>query len=75
MYLIIRYQIDSCVIHIRYIAVLHSKGFHLMQVLFFFFQDDLHIVDSLEIPTDDPQYLEDLVKERGWGISVLFVDV
>ncbi|XP_046664094.1 39S ribosomal protein L4, mitochondrial [Homalodisca vitripennis] len=38
-------------------------------------QDDLHIVDSLEIPTDEPQYLEDLVSQRGWGVSVLFVDV
>lgn len=39
------------------------------------FQDDLHIVDSLDIPTDEPEFLEDLVSERGWGISVLFVDV
>lgn len=38
-------------------------------------QDDLHIVDNLEIPTDDPQFLEDLIHERNWGISVLFVDV
>ncbi|XP_054264814.1 39S ribosomal protein L4, mitochondrial-like [Macrosteles quadrilineatus] len=38
-------------------------------------QDDLHIVDSLEIPTDEPRYLEDLISTRGWGISVLFVDV
>uniref|UniRef100_A0A1Q3FCD2 Large ribosomal subunit protein uL4m n=1 Tax=Culex tarsalis TaxID=7177 RepID=A0A1Q3FCD2_CULTA len=37
-------------------------------------QDDLHIVDSLEIPTDDPQFLRDLVQERAWGPSVLFVD-
>uniref|UniRef100_A0A1B6MJ38 Large ribosomal subunit protein uL4m n=2 Tax=Graphocephala atropunctata TaxID=36148 RepID=A0A1B6MJ38_9HEMI len=37
-------------------------------------QDDVHIVDSLEIPTDEPQYLEDLVSQRGWGVSVLFVD-
>ncbi|KAG8257717.1 54S ribosomal protein L4, mitochondrial [Homalodisca vitripennis] len=40
-----------------------------------FCQDDLHIVDSLEIPTDEPQYLEDLVSQRSWGVSVLFVDV
>jgi len=37
-------------------------------------QDDLHIVDDLEIPTDDPKYLEDLVQTRNWGVSVLFID-
>lgn len=37
-------------------------------------QDDLHVVDSLEIPTDDPQYLKDLTHERAWGPSVLFID-
>jgi len=37
-------------------------------------QNDLHIVDTLELPTDDPRYLEDLVESRGWGLSVLFVD-
>ncbi|KAK9507391.1 hypothetical protein O3M35_007256 [Rhynocoris fuscipes] len=37
-------------------------------------QDDLHIVDSLEIPTEDPQFLEDLIQERNWGLSVLFID-
>nr|CAG4644335.1 EOG090X0EDZ [Lepidurus arcticus] len=37
-------------------------------------QDDLHIVDSLELPTNDPQYLESLAEERLWGPSVLFVD-
>ncbi|XP_077185880.1 large ribosomal subunit protein uL4m isoform X2 [Paroedura picta] len=38
-------------------------------------QDNLHIVDSLEIPTSDPQYLTDLAHYRGWGESTLFVDV
>ena len=38
------------------------------------FQDDLHVVDSLELPTDNPTYLSDLVEERGWGPSVLFID-
>ncbi|KAG9266557.1 39S ribosomal protein L4, mitochondrial isoform X1 [Astyanax mexicanus] len=38
-------------------------------------QDCLHIVDSLEIPTPDPHYLQDLVKHRQWGNSVLIVDV
>jgi large subunit ribosomal protein L4 len=37
-------------------------------------QDDLHIVNSLEIPTDDPKYVEDLVENRSWGPSVLLVD-
>nr|XP_040236968.2 39S ribosomal protein L4, mitochondrial [Anopheles coluzzii] len=37
-------------------------------------QDDLHVVKNLEIPTDDPQYLQDLVAARQWGPSVLFVD-
>ncbi|CAH1407651.1 unnamed protein product [Nezara viridula] len=38
-------------------------------------QDDLHIVNNLEIPTDDPKFLQDLIEERNWGVSVLFVDV
>ncbi|XP_072517334.1 large ribosomal subunit protein uL4m [Salminus brasiliensis] len=38
-------------------------------------QDCLYIVDSLEIPTPDPHYLQDLVKHRQWGNSVLIVDV
>jgi len=37
-------------------------------------QDDLHIVDSLEIPSEDSSYMEELVKSRIWGPSVLFVD-
>nr|CAG4648275.1 EOG090X0EDZ [Moina brachiata]SVE93282.1 EOG090X0EDZ [Moina brachiata] len=37
-------------------------------------QDDLHVVDSLDLPTDDPKYLENLVEERRWGPSVLFID-
>ncbi|XP_035672488.1 39S ribosomal protein L4, mitochondrial-like [Branchiostoma floridae] len=38
-------------------------------------QGDLHIVDRLEIPTTDPEYLEDLVRYRNWGKSVLLVDM
>ncbi|CAJ1054144.1 S ribosomal protein L4%2C mitochondrial [Xyrichtys novacula] len=38
-------------------------------------QDYLHIVDSLNIPTPDPQYLLDLIRQRHWGESVLIVDV
>ncbi|KAK3929449.1 39S ribosomal protein L4, mitochondrial [Frankliniella fusca] len=37
-------------------------------------QDDLHIVNALDIPTNEPSYLEDLAEERQWGPSVLFVD-
>ncbi|XP_074240747.1 large ribosomal subunit protein uL4m [Saimiri boliviensis] len=38
-------------------------------------QDDLHIVDSLELPTPDPQYLTDLACYRRWGDSVLLVNL
>lgn len=38
-------------------------------------QDDLHIVDSLELPTADPRYLTELALYRRWGSSVLFVDL
>ncbi len=37
-------------------------------------QDDLQVVDSLDIPNDDPDYLEKLVEERKWGPAVLFID-
>ncbi|XP_033633534.1 39S ribosomal protein L4, mitochondrial-like [Asterias rubens] len=37
-------------------------------------QDNLHIVDSLELPSNEPEFLEDLALERHWGPSVLFVD-
>ncbi|GBP20436.1 39S ribosomal protein L4, mitochondrial [Eumeta japonica] len=37
-------------------------------------QDDLHVVNNLELPTDESQYLEDLIEKRNWGPSVLFVD-
>ncbi|XP_034949489.1 39S ribosomal protein L4, mitochondrial-like [Chelonus insularis] len=37
-------------------------------------QDDLYIVKDLEIPTNNPEYIESLLEERYWGPSVLFVD-
>lgn len=37
-------------------------------------QDDLHVVQDLEIPTDEESYLQEMVKSRLWGPSVLFVD-
>ncbi|XP_050036486.1 large ribosomal subunit protein uL4m isoform X2 [Dermacentor andersoni] len=39
-----------------------------------FAQDDLKVVDSLDVPTNDSKYLLKLVDERLWGPSVLFVD-
>lgn len=38
-------------------------------------QDDLHIVDDLEIPTEDPEYIKNLVAERKWGPSALFINL
>lgn len=38
-------------------------------------QDDLHIVDDLEIPTNDPEYIKQMLLDRKWGPSALFVDV
>ncbi|KAJ8730918.1 hypothetical protein PYW08_002331 [Mythimna loreyi] len=37
-------------------------------------QDDLHIVKDLELPTDEPEFLAELVEKRNWGPSVLIVD-
>ncbi|XP_013187128.1 large ribosomal subunit protein uL4m [Amyelois transitella] len=37
-------------------------------------QDDLHVVKDLELPSEEPEYLEELIKERNWGPSVLLVD-
>ncbi|NXS86503.1 RM04 protein, partial [Erpornis zantholeuca] len=38
-------------------------------------QGDLHVVDTLEVPTSDPRYLQELARERRWGQSLLVVDV
>uniref|UniRef100_A0A3B5M549 Large ribosomal subunit protein uL4m n=1 Tax=Xiphophorus couchianus TaxID=32473 RepID=A0A3B5M549_9TELE len=38
-------------------------------------QQYLHVVDSLNIPTPDSQYLLELIRNRHWGESVLLVDV
>lgn len=38
-------------------------------------QDLLHVVDSLNVPTPDSQYLLDLIRHKRWGESVLIVDV
>lgn len=36
-------------------------------------QNFLYVVDSLDVPTPDPQFLSDLIKLRNWGSSVLLV--
>lgn len=37
-------------------------------------QDDLHVVNDLEIPTDDPEFLKNLMEKRKWGPSLLMID-
>lgn len=37
-------------------------------------QDDLHVVKDLEIPTEDSQYIKNLIEKRNWGPSVLIID-
>lgn len=37
-------------------------------------QDDIHIIKDLEIPTDNSEFLLNLIENRMWGPSVLIVD-
>ncbi|XP_061393945.1 large ribosomal subunit protein uL4m [Musca vetustissima] len=37
-------------------------------------QDDLHIISNVDIPSQDPDFIKDLIHERNWGPSVLIVD-
>ncbi|CAD1475790.1 unnamed protein product [Heterotrigona itama] len=37
-------------------------------------QDDLYIINDLEIPSNEPLYVQELIEKRHWGPSVLFVD-
>lgn len=37
-------------------------------------QDDLHIIKDLELPSEESNYLADLIEARNWGPSVLIVD-
>ena len=37
-------------------------------------QDDVKFVTDLEIPSDQPDYIEKLIDKRGWAMSTLFVD-
>ncbi|CAO1369341.1 unnamed protein product [Diamesa serratosioi] len=39
-----------------------------------FAQDDLHIVNDLEIPTEDSAFIKGLMEKRNWGPSVLIID-
>lgn len=39
-----------------------------------FSQDDLHVINDLELPTDDPEFLKNLMEERKWGPSLLIID-
>lgn len=37
-------------------------------------QDDLHVVNDLEIPTEDPEFIKSLMEKRKWGPSLLMID-
>lgn len=37
-------------------------------------QGDLHIVKDLNIPTDEPGFIKDLIADRNWGPSVLIIN-
>jgi len=53
--------------HIRVYGLTHTLSVKIIQ-------DDIHVVEDLELPSDDPSYLLDLVRKRGWAPSVLMVD-
>lgn len=57
-------------IHIFEMAFISNKRLKLMIISL---QDDLFFVDSLDIPSEDPKYIEDLIQKRRWGPSVLFI--
>lgn len=40
-----------------------------------FNQDYLHVVDSLEVSSPDPQFLSELIRLKHWGNSVLLVNL
>jgi len=54
--------------HLRVSGLIHALSTKLAQ-------DDLRIVQDLEIPTKDPEFIEQLINDRSWGISALMVDV
>jgi len=53
--------------HIRVYGLMHTLSVKMIQ-------DDLHVVEDLELPSEDPEYLKDLVRTRNWAPSVLLVD-
>merc|ERR1712226_901723 len=52
--------------HMRVYGLTHTLSTKMIQ-------DDVHVVEDLELPSDDPAYLTDLVRTRGWAPSVLMV--
>jgi len=53
--------------HMRVYGLMHTLSAKMIQ-------DDIHVVEDLELPSDDPEYLKDLVRTRNWAPSVLLVD-
>jgi len=53
--------------HVRVYGLMHTLSVKMIQ-------DDLHVVEDLELPSEDPEYLQDLVRTRNWAPSVLLVD-
>lgn len=53
--------------HLRVYGLTHTLSTKMIQ-------DDVHVVEDLELPTDDPEYMNELVRSRGWAPSVLLVD-
>ena len=54
--------------HVRVYGLMHTLSVKMVQVeasrnhqMIFSHQDDLHVVEDLELPSDDPEYLKDLV--------------
>ena len=45
-----------------------------MKIVHIHITDDVRIVKNLDIPSEDAEYIEKLIDDRGWGLSTLFVD-
>ena len=59
---------------VKFAQVHMCEGFRKVKITFHMSQDDLHVVDTLDLSSDDPEDLLSLVKTRNWSPSVLFVD-
>lgn len=58
-----------------YMLPYHTRVYGLTHTLSVkFAQDNLHVVDNLDLSSDDPQDLVALIRTRNWSPSVLFVD-